>query len=116
MFVIDVSKQAISEGSSIACIRALKNILSANTFKGKNTKIGIITFDEHVNYYDVRTNAFENVRTLVVDPEDPYPPLPESKCFFSPFPTSSILLSRSYDTGTHSYNNNNNNKDRKSVV
>ena len=116
MFVIDVSKQAISEGSSIACIRALKNMLSTNAFKGKNTKVGIITFDAYVNYYDVRTGTLENVRTLVVDPEDPYPPLPDSKCFFSPFPISSILLSKSNDTGTHSYNNSNNNNNNNNNI
>ena len=110
MFVVDISKQSINDGSSLASIRALKNLLSAKSFKGKNTKIGIITFDDHVNFYDVRTNALETVRTLVVDPDDPLPPLPQSKYLFSPFVSSSIQFSRSNDTGMNSsYNNNSQN-------
>ena len=84
IFLIDISVRAVRDGSALASIRAVENLILSHTFQGKNTKIGIITFDDNIHFYDVRANVHETVRIMVLDPDEPQPPIPLSRWLFSP--------------------------------
>ena len=46
--------------------------------------MGIITFNDKINFYDVRMTAKEIVKILITDPDDIVPPLPLNSWLFSP--------------------------------
>ena len=107
--MIDISRKSIINGSSLASLSALKTLLSdKNSFKGKKTKIGIITYDEKINFYDVRKEALENVKISVVDPDDPCMPIPLNKWLFSPFLDSDLEAEKTEMNGNENGNNGSN--------
>jgi Sec23/Sec24 trunk domain len=48
-------------------------------------RVGIITFDTRINFYDVRPDAREPVKTMVQHPDDCFPPVPLSHWLHSPY-------------------------------
>ena len=65
-------------------MNAIKNLIISQSFQSKETKIGIITFNDKINFYDVRMTAKDIVKILITDPDDCVPPLPLNKWIFSP--------------------------------
>jgi hypothetical protein len=59
--VVDISKKARHNGSSLASLRALKAAIQGNAFK-EGVKVGMITFDERINFYRVNTSASGTLR------------------------------------------------------
>jgi hypothetical protein len=84
IFVVDISKKACNNGSSLASLRAVKAAIKGSAFK-EGVRVGMITFDEKINFYRVNTSASglsNAVSVLVVDRNDPVPALPLSQWLF----------------------------------
>jgi hypothetical protein len=64
-------------------------------------RVGIITFDTRINFYDVRPDAREPIKSMIQHPDDCFPPVPLSHWLHSP-----------YLHDTDNGNNSNNNIDK----
>jgi len=45
-------------------------------------RIGIVTFDSHVHFYSIREDSPDPIRVLMVDANDPFPPIPKDDWVF----------------------------------
>lgn len=84
VFVVDISKRAHANGSSLASLRAVKAAVKGHAFK-EGVKVGMITFDESINFYRVSVGPSalaDSVSVLVVDRNDPVPALPLNSWLF----------------------------------
>uniref|UniRef100_A0A7S2ZA94 Protein transport protein SEC24 n=1 Tax=Rhodosorus marinus TaxID=101924 RepID=A0A7S2ZA94_9RHOD len=81
---VDVSASGISTGLAAVAVQSVQSILEANALPGGSSgaKIGIITYDQSLHFYDGRGDGQARVQ-YVPDTSDPFIPIgPEA--FFQP--------------------------------
>jgi protein transport protein SEC24 len=110
VYAIDISHRAVASGLTAAALTAVRNSigyllgklffnctllcfdLSASIGPHDRIRVGIITFDRAIQFYRVKEDSLSDpVRILVVDSEDPAPPLPPEAWIFSLSSTTSIF-------------------------
>ena len=84
VFVVEISIKTIFDGSALASINAIKNLIHSQSFQGDNIRMGIITFDDKISFYDVRPGANDEVKVSIISPEDCFSPLPLANWLFNP--------------------------------
>ena len=81
LFVIDVSYSAIKSGMVASAAQAISELLDefpkVDEASNSDTKIGIITFDRHVNFYNLAPVLERPQMMVVTDVNDPFVPLKE---------------------------------------
>ena len=75
VFAIDSSTASIRSGAFLASIQAVHDCLTNENFFKIYSKIGIITFDKFINFYDLRTALSSPQAITVTDVDDPFCPL-----------------------------------------
>lgn len=76
-FVLDVSATAVRSGMLAAAARAIKDCLDAVPGNGR-TKIGFITFDNSVHYYNLAADLRNPQMLVVSDLKELFVPLPDN--------------------------------------
>ena len=85
VFVVDFTKKSISDGTAAASLHAIKNLIISRQFRGDGVRVGVITFNTRINFYDVRPSAREPIQIITQHPEDCFAPLPLSHWLHSPY-------------------------------
>eukprot|EP00698_Gefionella_okellyi_P007110 TRINITY_DN1731_c0_g1_i1.p1 TRINITY_DN1731_c0_g1~~TRINITY_DN1731_c0_g1_i1.p1 ORF type:complete len:899 (-),score=217.06 TRINITY_DN1731_c0_g1_i1:346-3012(-) len=75
LFVIDVSAQAIQSGLIHVVTHSLLNLLD-NLPGGPKARLGVITFDSTVQFWNIKPNASQPAMLVVPDVDDVFVPLP----------------------------------------
>ena len=56
IFVLDVSRQAIDSGYLPLCVSTIKNVIENQLLPGgERTRVGFITYDSSVHFYNLRS-------------------------------------------------------------
>jgi protein transport protein SEC24 len=76
VFVIDVSVGAVQSGMIAVAAKAILDSLDRIPNTDDRTKIGFITFDSSIHYYNLAASNTEPQMFVVADLEQPYLPLP----------------------------------------
>ena len=76
-FVIDVSQSAISSGALKSICEAIRGSLDALAAGNSATKVGFLTYDSAVHFYNLNANLASAQMMVVADIDDPFPPLPD---------------------------------------
>ncbi|KAI8807923.1 Sec23/Sec24 trunk domain-containing protein [Cladochytrium replicatum] len=76
-FVIDVSYNAIQSGMVATAAKAILSALDSIPNSDSRTKVGIMTVDSTLHFYNLNAQASEPQMLVVADLEDVYLPLPE---------------------------------------
>jgi protein transport protein SEC24 len=76
-FVIDVSQPAIACGGVAAACIAIISTLDTLTQRNSATKIGLLTYDSSVHFYNLSASLPAAQMMVVADIDDPFPPLPD---------------------------------------
>ena len=78
VFVLDVSKPAIDSGYLALATSTIKNIIENQLLPGgERTKVGFITYDSSVHFYNLRPTLKQPQMFVVSDVEQMFLPQPE---------------------------------------
>jgi Sec23/Sec24 trunk domain len=80
-------------------------------------RVGIITFDTRINFYDVRPHAREPIKSMIQHPDDCFPPAPLSHWLHSPYlhdTDNGDNYNNNVDKNINNYNNDYNNSNTNS--
>jgi protein transport protein SEC24 len=76
-FVIDVSQPAVACGGLASICNAISSTLDVLAQRNSATKIGILTYDSSVHFYNLSASLSAAQMMVVADIDDPFPPLPD---------------------------------------
>jgi protein transport protein SEC24 len=81
LFIIDISILAIKSGLTIASVDAIRSVLP---FLVKDSKVGIITYDSNIHFYNVKERDANTYTTsiTITDADDPVPGMPQSQWIY----------------------------------
>lgn len=75
LFLVDVSLNAVTTGSTAACCSAIARAL-ADLPDADTTRVGVATFDASIHFYNISPSLAQPQMLIVPDVKDPYAPLP----------------------------------------
>jgi protein transport protein SEC24 len=76
-FVIDVSQNAVASGALATVCAAVRSTLDTLAERNSTTKIGFLTYDASVHFYNLNAGLSAAQMMVVADINDPFPPLPD---------------------------------------
>lgn len=91
LFALDASKMAVQNGAFMAYVLSLKAFFTNPLLSQRYGRVGIITFDRNVQFYDLRSGLNEPQLVVMSDIMDPFVPLHDG-LFFDPAADSSLAL------------------------
>lgn len=77
MFLIDVSFQSIQSGMVATAARSILSSLDSIPNKDNRTKVGFITYDNTIHFYNLNSNLTEPQILVVSDLDDVFIPVPD---------------------------------------
>ena len=78
IFVLDVSKPAIDTGYLSTCVATIKSVIESQLLPGgERARIGFVTYDSSVHFYNLRPTLKQPQMFVVTDIEAVYLPQPE---------------------------------------
>lgn len=92
LFAIEISKGSVQTGAFMAYIQTIKEFLQNPLTKTHYSKVGIVTFDENIQFYDLRRDLMEPQVLVMSDIMDPFVPIMDG-LFFDPTESLEIALS-----------------------
>ncbi len=70
LFIVDLSLASVQTGFFATIVESLKEIFTKELFPNiDRTKIGLITYDSHVNFYKLNTNGGATQMFSIADSE-----------------------------------------------
>lgn len=91
LFALDASKTAVQSGAFMAYVLSLKAFFTNPLLRQRYGRVGIITFDRNVQFYDLRSGLSEPQLVVMSDIMDPFVPLHDG-LFFNPAEDSTLAL------------------------
>lgn len=76
-FVIDVSRNAVANGALATVAAAVQGTLDALAERNGATKVGFLTFDSTIHFYNLSSSSAAAQMMVVADLNDPFPPIPD---------------------------------------
>lgn len=94
LFAIDVSYAAVQSGALVSAVHAIRASVDAlpRRADGQGPKIGIITFDKVVHFYNLSESLTQPQMMVMSDVEDPFIPM-QSGLFVDPVASKDIIES-----------------------
>jgi protein transport protein SEC24 len=92
LFALETSRASVQSGAFMAYVQAVKQFLMNPTTAQRYARVGIITFDKNVQFYDLRAGLNEPQLMIMSDVSEPFVPL-SSGLFFDPTESREIALS-----------------------
>lgn len=92
LFALETSRTSVQSGSFMAYVQTVKQFLLNPTTAQRYSRVGIITFDKNVQFYDLRATLNEPQLMIMSDVSEPFVPL-SSGLFFDPTESKEIALS-----------------------
>lgn len=94
LFVIDASYAAVQSGALIAALHSIRSSLELlpRRADGQGTKIGIMTFDKVVHFYNLSESLSQPQMMVMSDVEDPFVPM-QSGLFVDPVASKELIES-----------------------
>lgn len=83
LFALETSQAAIQSGSFMAYVLTVKAFLMNPLIRQRYGRVGIVTFDRNVHFYDMRSGLIEPQLVVMSDILDPFVPLNDG-LFFDP--------------------------------
>ena len=78
IFVLDVSKPALDTGYLATAVATIKSVLESQLLPGfDRAKVGFLTYDSAVHFYNLRSTLKQPQMLVVTDIEQVYLPQPE---------------------------------------
>ncbi len=78
IFVLDVSKPALDTGYLATAVATIKSVIEGQLLPGgERTRIGFVTYDSAVHFYNLRSTLKQPQMFVVSDIENVYLPQPE---------------------------------------
>jgi len=92
VFCIDVSASALLTGFTAIAVQSLLSVLEGEALPGASSgaKVGIITFDQSLHFYDVRGGSGGSIY-YVTDVDEPFQPLGPEAFYATPERAAAIL-------------------------
>lgn len=91
IFAMETSRAAVQSGTFMAYVQAVKEFLSSPQTAQRYAKVGIVTFDKNVQFYDLRASLIEPQLLIMSDVMDPFVPLHDG-LFFDPIESKDLAL------------------------
>jgi protein transport protein SEC24 len=91
LFALDSSRSAVQCGAFMAYIQSVRTFLQNPQTAQQYSRIGIVTFDKYIQYYDLREGLTEPQTLVISDVMDPFVPL-KNGLFFDPVTSMNTAL------------------------
>ncbi len=92
LFALDCSRASVQSGAFMAYVQTVKEFIQNPRVSSRYSRVGIVTFDNNVQFYDLRETLNEPQIMIMSDILEPFVPLNDG-LFFDPIASKEIALS-----------------------